>query len=54
MYMNEQLFIDFLKTKEILWVGINFSKAKFTRNGFTLTQESMQHLFHEFERPEKI
>lgn len=48
MYMNEQLFIDFLKTKEILWVGINFSKAKFTRNGFTLTQESMQHLFHEW------
>ena len=48
MYMNEQLFVDFLNTKEILWVGINFSKAKFTRNGFTLTQESMQHLFHEW------
>ena len=48
MYMNEELFIDFLNTKEILWVGINFSKAKFTRDGFTLTQDSMQHLFHEW------
>ncbi|MBO6080796.1 MAG: hypothetical protein J6P54_07520 [Bacteroidales bacterium] len=48
MYLNEQLFIDFLNTKEILWVGINFSKAKFTRNGFELTQESMHRLFHEW------
>ena len=31
MYMNETLFADFLKTREILWVGINFAKAKFTR-----------------------
>ena len=48
MYLNEKLFIDFLKVKEILWVGINFSKAKFTRNGFDFTQEIMQHYFHEW------
>ena len=48
MYLNEKLFIDFLNTKEVLWVGINFSKAKFTRNGFSFTQESMQHLFNEW------
>lgn len=48
MYLNEQLFIDFLNTKEILWVGINFSKAKFTRDGFTLTQDAMHKLFHEW------
>lgn len=48
MYLDEKLFIDFLNTKEILWAGINFSKAKFTRNGFNLTQDSMHHLFHEW------
>ena len=48
MYLNEKLFIDFLKVKEILWVGINFSKARFTRNGFDFTQEIMQHYFHEW------
>lgn len=48
MYLNEKLFIDFLNTKEVLWVGINFSKAKFTRNGFSFTQEGMQHLFNEW------
>ena len=48
MYLNEQLFIDFLNTKEILWVGINFAKAKFTRDGFTLTQDALHRLFHEW------
>jgi len=48
MYLNEPLFVDFLKVKEILWVGINFSKAKFTRNGFDFTQEIMLHYFHEW------
>ena len=48
MYLKEPLFIDFLKVKEILWVGINFSQAKFTRSGFDFTQEIMQHYFHEW------
>jgi len=48
MYLNEHLFVDFLNTKEILWVGINFSKAKFTRSGFALTQEEMHRLLHEW------
>ena len=46
--MNETLFPDFLTTREILWVGINFSKAKFTRQGFDFTQEILQHYFHEW------
>jgi hypothetical protein len=46
--MNETLFADFLKTKEILWVGLNFAKAKFTHAGFDFTQEVMQHYFHEW------
>lgn len=48
MYMNESLFIDFLNDKEILWVGINFAKAKFTRKGFDYPQEVLQHYFHDW------
>lgn len=48
MYMNEDLFIDFLSVKEILWTGINFSKAKFTRNGFNFSQEIMQHYMNDW------
>ena len=48
MYLNESLFSDFLKVREILWVGINFSKAKFTRAGFNFTQETLQHYLHDW------
>lgn len=48
MYLNEKLFIDFLNNKEILWTGINFSKAKFTRQGFEFSQEVMQRYFFEW------
>lgn len=48
MYMNESLFNDFLNSREILWTGINFSKAKFTRSAFNFTQEIMQHYFHDW------
>lgn len=48
MYMNENLFIDFLNNKEILWLGINFQKAKFTRQGFDFSQEILQHYFHDW------
>lgn len=46
--MNESLFVDFLKDRDILWTGINFSMAKFTRNGFNFSQEIMQHYFHDW------
>lgn len=48
MYMNESLFNDFLNCREILWTGINFSKAKFTKSAFNFTQEIMQHYFHDW------
>lgn len=48
MYMNESLFNDFLNSREILWTGINFSKAKLTRSAFNFTQEIMQHYFHDW------
>ncbi len=48
MYLNDKLFIDFLHDREILWTGINFSKAKFTKTAFNFTQEIMQRYFHEW------
>ena len=48
MYMNEQLFVDFLQVREILWVGINFSKAKFTREGFDYPPEVLQRYLHDW------
>ncbi len=48
MYLNEDLFIDFLGNKEILWTGINFAKAKFTQKGFDFSQEILKHYLHEW------
>lgn len=48
MYLDKELFIDFLSNKDILWSGINFAKAKFTRKGFDFSQEIMQHYFHDW------
>jgi len=48
MYINESLFNDFLNCREILWTGINFSKAKLTKSAFNFTQEIMQHYFHDW------
>ncbi|MBQ6071003.1 MAG: hypothetical protein IKQ75_04875 [Bacteroidales bacterium] len=50
MYMNESLFKDFLSNREILWLGINFSHAKFTRQGLDFSQEIMQHYFQDWNR----
>lgn len=46
MYLDEDLFIDFLNQREILWTGINFSKARFTKQGFEFPQEVMQYYFN--------
>ncbi|MBR4136673.1 MAG: hypothetical protein IKU03_09780 [Bacteroidales bacterium] len=46
MYLDEDLFIDFLSQREILWTGINFSKARFTKQGFEYPQEVMQYYFN--------
>ncbi len=48
MYLNEALFSDFLESKEILWLGIDFSKAKFTRKGFDFTPEILRYYFNEW------
>ena len=48
MFMNESLYVKFLQERDILWTGINFSKAKFSKEGFDFTQEVMQHYFHQW------
>jgi len=50
MYLNEELFIDFLNVKEILWTGINFAKAHFTKKGFDFSQEILQHYFLDWNK----
>lgn len=45
MFLDEKLFTDFLSDKEILWLGIDFSKAKFTKKGFDITQDALRQLF---------
>ena len=48
MLLNEKLFTDFLSEKEILWLGIDFSKAKFTKKGFDISQDNLRQLFNEW------
>jgi hypothetical protein len=48
MFMNESLFVDFLNNREVLWTGINFAKAKFTKQGFDFPQEIIQHYLHDW------
>lgn len=48
MYINSDLFSDFLTHREITWLGIDFSKAKFTRSGFEMTQEIMRRYFNDW------
>ena len=43
MYLDEDLFIDFLNQRDILWTGIDFSKARFTKQGFEYPQEVMHY-----------
>lgn len=48
MYVNQELFPDFISQREISWVGIDFSKAKFTRKGFEVSQEILQRYLNEW------
>ena len=48
MYVNEALFSQFLSEKEITWMGVDFSIAKFTRNGFNYPMEVLHHYITEW------
>ncbi|MDR0206560.1 MAG: hypothetical protein LBI45_04810 [Bacteroidales bacterium] len=48
MYINKELFLDFLKEREITWLGIDFSKATFTKKGFDIPNDVLQLYFNEW------
>ena len=50
MYINPVLFSEFFNSKEILWLGIDFSLAKFTRKGFEISQEQLRTYLNEWNQ----
>jgi len=48
VYLNKELFIDFLKEREVTWLGIDFSKAIFTKKGFDIPNDVLQLYFNEW------
>lgn len=48
MYINKELFSDFLKAREVTWLGIDFSKATFTKKGFEMPNDVLQLYFNEW------
>jgi len=48
MYLNESLFSEFIENKEIMWLGIDFSKTVFTKDGFDFPIEVLHRYFNEW------
>jgi hypothetical protein len=48
VYINKELFSDFLKEREITWLGIDFSKATFTKKGFDIPNDVLQLYLNEW------
>jgi hypothetical protein len=48
VFINNELFLDFLKEREITWLGIDFSKATFTRKGFDIPNDVLQLYLNEW------
>jgi len=48
VYINKELFLDFLKEREITWLGVDFSKATFTKKGFDIPNDVLQLYFNEW------
>ena len=48
MYINKELLSDFLKEREVTWLGIDFSKATFTRKGFDVPNDTLQLYLNEW------
>jgi len=46
--LNKELFQDFLKEREVTWLGIDFSKATFTRKGFDIPNDALQLYLNEW------
>lgn len=50
MYLETKLFEKFLAEKEVTWAGVDFSMAKFTRNGFNYSTEILQEFIYEWNK----
>ena len=50
MHIVPALFTEFINSKEILWLGIDFTLAKFTRKGFETSQEQLRSYLNEWNR----
>ena len=48
MHINKELFQDFLKEREVTWLGIDFSKATFTKKGFDMPNDALQIYLNEW------
>jgi hypothetical protein len=48
MHINKELFLDFLKEREMTWLGIDFSKATFTKKGFDIPNDVLQIYLNEW------
>ncbi len=50
MYLNKELLKNFLDRKEITWLGVDFSQATFTQNGFDLPTDAFHFYFNEWNK----
>jgi hypothetical protein len=48
VFINKELFSDFLKAREVAWLGIDFSKATFTSKGFNMPNDVLQLYLNEW------
>jgi hypothetical protein len=48
VFINKELFTDFLNEREVTWLGIDFSKATFTKKGFDIPNDMLQLYLNEW------
>jgi len=48
VYINKEFLSDLLKEREVTWLGIDFSKATFTRKGFDIPNDALQLYLNEW------
>lgn len=50
MYLDKNLLQNFLEQKEISWLGVDFSQATFTKEGFDLPSDVLHYYFSEWNK----
>jgi hypothetical protein len=48
VYINKGFLLKFLKEREVTWLGIDFSKATFTKKGFDVPNDVLQLYLNEW------